>query len=657
MTPTILELQALFALLYSVFRHDTVWVVKLKTGGTPKLYPKARAVLATLYKTHDGKYDHKTQTHTYLLDPQPEIQKWADHVLEQAAPEQANVPSSSPYLALTGALRQGRQDNNPARIKPDKPAEILSAVEVGFGDSKTKKLEIWLGDTPVGDLVQGSNKECYSAYIGKVKVATLSPLITAVLTLLTASKIPSSEYERVHELIMPDGSIVLLKGSTKDQSEPVAANANEPASNSEAAKPTPTTEEKPKLEVAKLGDLEPINSEFGKVITQTEMILLETISADPGLQTRAEIDQELVAEYAEKLRQGIELKPVEVWLEGKTYRLVDGFHRFEAHKKLEHQWINAEVNHGDQRAAFFAALQSNQGHGKRPTPADKRHKIRMALKDPEVCDYSDRRIAELLDVDGKTVASEREKLEGEATIKTSSTRTSATGASVPARKTKAAPASSPDKPLNLGPQSEPKPSLEHGSTQRDQRRVFKGVQMSETIKVEGFTTRGFALVEIGAETPEGMTVIGYRADANLYFSDLKKAKGGYYHPLEAKSWTGAVIEHLGMQGVVSADLVITWVNLDGETIPCPDIKTIKAQDSSTEPSTGSEKPVAKVSKHINATLDALTELRAECSPRDIFDALEQHPSLADLYRDLLLGATKIVADMSDALEREGLAVS
>jgi hypothetical protein len=55
-------------------------------------------------------------------------------------------------------------------------------------------------------------------------------------------------------------------------------------------------------------------------------INLDVIRIDGETQPREELDQEMVAEYAEFMRDGIKFPPVRVFFDGSNYWLVDGFH-------------------------------------------------------------------------------------------------------------------------------------------------------------------------------------------------------------------------------------------------------------------------------------------------------------------------------------------
>jgi hypothetical protein len=129
------------------------------------------------------------------------------------------------------------------------------------------------------------------------------------------------------------------------------------------------------------------------------------------------MNQEVIDEYAENMRNGTEFPPITVFHDGHGmfYYLADGFHRFEAVKRLRKRTIKAEVRPGEKRDAIIHALGANASHGLRRTNADKRRAVEMALKLAAVegNDWSDREIARRCRVDHRTVANMRKELSGE----------------------------------------------------------------------------------------------------------------------------------------------------------------------------------------------------------------------------------------------------
>lgn len=124
------------------------------------------------------------------------------------------------------------------------------------------------------------------------------------------------------------------------------------------------------------------------------MIELSKIRTDGGTQSRAAINQETVAEYAEVMRQPETVfPPVVVYFDGKEYWLADGFHRVEAWREIGRVEIPADVRQGDRRQAVLHSCAANAAHGLRRTNDDKRRAVMTLLEDDEWSKWSDREIA------------------------------------------------------------------------------------------------------------------------------------------------------------------------------------------------------------------------------------------------------------------------
>jgi uncharacterized ParB-like nuclease family protein len=88
-------------------------------------------------------------------------------------------------------------------------------------------------------------------------------------------------------------------------------------------------------------------------------IPLDKIRIDGETQSRVKLDETVVTEYADALRDGADLPPVEVCHDGSDYWLFDGFHRLLAHQdaglgvvaclvrkgtKADAQWLSYGAN-------------------------------------------------------------------------------------------------------------------------------------------------------------------------------------------------------------------------------------------------------------------------------------------------------------------------
>jgi hypothetical protein len=148
-------------------------------------------------------------------------------------------------------------------------------------------------------------------------------------------------------------------------------------------------------------------SRSNDVITNEE-VNLATIRVDGGTQPRAEIDHELVDEYAELFRDGQTFPPIVVFFDGTDRWLADGFHRYYAAQVANLTTLPAEVHRGSRRDAILHSAGSNSTHGKRRTNADKRRAVEILLTDAEWGQWSDREIARQCGV-GHTLVSDMRK--------------------------------------------------------------------------------------------------------------------------------------------------------------------------------------------------------------------------------------------------------
>lgn len=139
------------------------------------------------------------------------------------------------------------------------------------------------------------------------------------------------------------------------------------------------------------------------------MLELEQIRTNGGTQSRVELNQETVAEYAQAFTAGASFPPVVVFFDGANYWLADGFHRYFGARDAGESAIDAEIITGTQRDAVLYSLKANATHGLRRTNADKRKAVETLLKDAEWATWSDSAIAKACTVDHKTVA----KIRGE----------------------------------------------------------------------------------------------------------------------------------------------------------------------------------------------------------------------------------------------------
>jgi ParB-like chromosome segregation protein Spo0J len=138
---------------------------------------------------------------------------------------------------------------------------------------------------------------------------------------------------------------------------------------------------------------------------------LLNIRIDGGTQARDQLNQETVAEYAEKMRDGEVFPPVTVFFDGSDYWLADGFHRYFATKANAKTSIDADVENGTQQEAKKYSWKANGKRGLRLNHDDYRNIILAMLQDIEAKEWSNRKIAEWVGVSHFTVNKIKNSLE------------------------------------------------------------------------------------------------------------------------------------------------------------------------------------------------------------------------------------------------------
>ena len=134
---------------------------------------------------------------------------------------------------------------------------------------------------------------------------------------------------------------------------------------------------------------------------------INAINIGGGTQYREVIDQPLVIQYLDDMKNGDVFPAINAIYDGTSYWLVDGFHRYHAYKMLGLKVIEVDVKNGTLYDAKVAALEANSTHGKPLTNADKHKKVVMALEIEGFANLSDREIARICKVSHPFVAAIR----------------------------------------------------------------------------------------------------------------------------------------------------------------------------------------------------------------------------------------------------------
>jgi len=142
----------------------------------------------------------------------------------------------------------------------------------------------------------------------------------------------------------------------------------------------------------------------------------KSIRIDGGTQPRAELLIDVMEDYAEQMRNGVEFPPITVFFDGKEYWLADGFHRLGAALRARpDDPIEAEVIQGTQSDAQWYSYGVNITHGLRRTNEDKERVVRAALRHPNASTFSNVQIANHCGVNEITVRRYRTEMEPSST--------------------------------------------------------------------------------------------------------------------------------------------------------------------------------------------------------------------------------------------------
>lgn len=138
-----------------------------------------------------------------------------------------------------------------------------------------------------------------------------------------------------------------------------------------------------------------------------KMVKLEIIRIDGETQFRREINQDVVKDYAEKMRDGAKFPAIRATFDGSAYWLYDGFHRYFASLEVGFKDIEVDYKPGTQEDAQDLALGANDDHGLQRDNATKRRCVEVALSMERHAEKSNREIAKLCKVSDTFVASVR----------------------------------------------------------------------------------------------------------------------------------------------------------------------------------------------------------------------------------------------------------
>jgi uncharacterized ParB-like nuclease family protein len=137
----------------------------------------------------------------------------------------------------------------------------------------------------------------------------------------------------------------------------------------------------------------PSRSNHRGLMMRTLMLPLAKLTRDVRAQSRVGLSEETVNDYADLLRRGVWLPPVDVFWDGRRYWLADGWHRCAACDLIKRRHVECQVHDGGLRDAILYAVGSNSTHGLRPGAADTRRRVQILLNDREWSQWSNCEIA------------------------------------------------------------------------------------------------------------------------------------------------------------------------------------------------------------------------------------------------------------------------
>lgn len=116
-------------------------------------------------------------------------------------------------------------------------------------------------------------------------------------------------------------------------------------------------------------------------MTDVTTVDLDAIEQDAATQARAAISLDVVDEYAEQIRSGVDLPPVDLYDDGKSLWLADGWHRVHAYRRAGAVQCDARIRKGSRRDAIAHACGANAEHGLPRSNQDKRRAVSLYLSE------------------------------------------------------------------------------------------------------------------------------------------------------------------------------------------------------------------------------------------------------------------------------------
>jgi hypothetical protein len=142
-----------------------------------------------------------------------------------------------------------------------------------------------------------------------------------------------------------------------------------------------------------------------------KQIKITAIRIDGGTQARLKLNQDVVKEYSEHMKDGDKFPPIMVFHDGSEYWLADGFHRYFASKSNSALEIECDVRDGTLDDAILYAFSANGRRGLSMSAEDNRNIIIRMLQHPVWSKWSNAEIAKHVGVSKMTVGRVKTSLE------------------------------------------------------------------------------------------------------------------------------------------------------------------------------------------------------------------------------------------------------
>lgn len=160
---------------------------------------------------------------------------------------------------------------------------------------------------------------------------------------------------------------------------------------------------------------------------RAKTIRLDKIRLDGDTQSRVSLDDDVIKEYTDLIKDGHQFPPLDVVFDGSDYWMYDGFHRRWGAIKAGKKEFKCRVIEGTREDARWLSYGANLDHGLPRNNEDKAKAVLAALKHPKGAKLSDSRIAQHVGVGQPMVSRYRKQLESTYSINKSDERTGRDG--------------------------------------------------------------------------------------------------------------------------------------------------------------------------------------------------------------------------------------